>query len=166
MITDIVLISLSLYLSYQVRFDFQIPIFFWDKFVWMIPSLILIKISVFVYFDLYRGMWRYTSLNDLINIVKASIASSLLLGGWVFYRTQFVGVPRSVFLIDLSLTLLFISGLRVTTRISFERLHGHTNFKEFFVSFIKLFEKSSVPGKALLIIGAGDCGEKIYREIR
>ena len=84
MISDIVLILLSLYFSYQIRFDFEISVIFWDQFVWMIPSLILIKILTFIYFDLYRGMWRYTSLNDLINIIKASVVSSLLLGGWVF----------------------------------------------------------------------------------
>ena len=166
MIADIALIILSLYLSYQIRFEFEIPVSFRDQFIWMIPSLILIKISAFAYFDLYRGMWRYTSLNDLINIIKASMVSSLLLGGWIFYKTQFISVPRSVFLIDLSLTLLFISGLRVLTRISFERLNEHTNLKEFFISFFQLFKKESGSTKKILIIGAGDCGEKIYREIR
>lgn len=166
MIADILVILFSLYMSYQIRFDFKISTTFWNQFIWMIPSLLLFKISTFVYFDLYRGMWRYTSLNDLINIIKASVVSSLLLGGWVFFRTHFINVPRSVFLIDLSLTLLFISGLRVLTRISFERLNEHSNFKEFFTSFIQSFKKNSTSAKKLLIIGAGDCGEKLYREIR
>jgi FlaA1/EpsC-like NDP-sugar epimerase len=131
----------------------------------MIPSFILIKIIVFSYFDLYRGMWRYTSLNDLVNIIKATVISSFILGGWIFYKTHFVSIPRSVLLIDLSLTLLFISGLRVLTRISFERLNEHANFKEFFISFIQSFQKSSGSQKRLLIVGAGDCGEKLYREI-
>ncbi|MCK5098564.1 MAG: polysaccharide biosynthesis protein, partial [Desulfobacteraceae bacterium] len=148
------------------RFDFEIPLNCWNKFVGIIPSLILIKLVTFAYFDLYRGMWRYTSLNDLTNIVKASIVSSFLLVGWVFFRTQFINIPRSVFLIDLSLTLIFIAGLRVITRISFERLHEHTSFKEFFKYFLQSFKKDATPAKKLLIIGAGGCGEKILREIR
>ncbi|MCK5310822.1 MAG: polysaccharide biosynthesis protein, partial [Desulfobacteraceae bacterium] len=165
MLTDVLLILLSLYSAYQIRLDFHITKAFWNQFLWMIPSFIVIKISTFIYFDLYRGMWRYTSLNDLINIVKASIASSLLFGGWVYFRTQFVNIPRSVFIIDLSLTLIFIAGLRVFTRISFERLHEHASFKDFFISFLRSFKKGSAAAKKLLIIGAGDCGEKIYREI-
>ncbi|MCK5098175.1 MAG: polysaccharide biosynthesis protein, partial [Desulfobacteraceae bacterium] len=75
MLTDVLFILLSLYSAYQIRLDFHISKAFWNQFLWMIPSFIVIKISTFIYFDLYRGMWRYTSLNDLINIVKASIAS-------------------------------------------------------------------------------------------
>ena len=166
MTADIVLVLFSLYLSYQVRFDFTIPPFIWDRFLWILPSLIIIKIATFMFFDLYRGMWRYTSLNDLVNIVKASIVSSVLLGGWVYFRTEFINIPRSVFLIDLALTLIFITGLRALARISFERLHGYTNYKEFFLSFIQSFLKGNIPAKKLLIVGAGDCGEKIYREIK
>lgn len=163
---DIVLVFLSMFFSYQIRFDFDIPLFFWNEFIWIIPGLILIKIITFAYFDLYRGMWRYTSLNDLTNIVKASIVSSVSLAGFVYFKTEFIGVPRSVFLIDLSLTLIFITGLRALTRISFERLHEYNGFKEYLLSLIHLFKKSSTSSKKLLIIGAGDCGEKIYREIR
>jgi FlaA1/EpsC-like NDP-sugar epimerase len=166
MITDIILIFLSIYFSYQIRFDFQIPKVFLDHFIWMIPSLILIKLAVFAYFDLYRGMWRYTSLNDLINIVKATMVSSILLASWVYFRTRFVSVSRSVFMIDLCLTLIFIAGLRVLTRISFERLNEHSNWKELFNSVIQSFKKSPALSKKILILGAGGCGEKIYREIR
>ncbi len=166
MVVDIVLVLFSLYLSYQVRFDFNIPSVMWDKFLWIIPSLIIIKIGAFIFFDLYRGMWRYTSLNDIINIIKASIVSFIVLVGWVYFKTEFVSIPRSVFLIDLALTLIFITALRAAARISFERLHEFANLKEFFSSFIQSFKKNPVSAKKLLILGAGDCGEKIYREIR
>ncbi len=162
---DIALVLLSLYLSYQIRFDFKVPALFQERLVWMIPMVILIKILTFGYFDLYRGMWRYTSLNDLINIIKAALISSFILGVWVFYKTQFISVPRSVFLIDLSLTLLFVSGLRILTRISFEQLSEYAGLKEFFLSFVQLFKRDVTSAKKLLIIGAGNCGDKIYREI-
>jgi len=164
--TDIVLVFFSLYCSYQIRFDFNIPLNFRNNFIWIIPSLILIKIFIFACFDLYRGMWRYTSLSDLMNIVKASIISSLILVSWVYFRTKFINIPRSVFFIDLSLTLIFITGLRVFTRIGFERLHQYTSFKDFYKFYLQSFKKNGASAKKLLIIGAGDCGEKILREIR
>lgn len=54
---DAFLVLLSLYIAHLVRFDFNMPPEHLRLFYWMIPLVLLIKLSCFYYFDLYRGMW-------------------------------------------------------------------------------------------------------------
>ena len=77
---DIVIVSIAFYLSILFRFDFIIPYELADFLVWENYSiLLLIKIFSFRIFALYRGMWRYTSVWDMLNIVKGNILASLLI---------------------------------------------------------------------------------------
>ena len=69
---DFFLIPLSLIGAFLLRFDFTIPVEVFGLFRHYIPILLLTKLTSFAAFGLYRGMWRYTSISDLINIVKAS----------------------------------------------------------------------------------------------
>ena len=75
---DIVLVAASMYGAYLVRFEFSVPSQFLVLLYKTFPAIILVKIISFYFFDLYRGMWRYTSLADLFNIIKASTISSFL----------------------------------------------------------------------------------------
>jgi len=58
-------------------------------------------------------MWRYTSLVDLFNVLKATAASSALIILAIFFIYRFQGFPRSIFIIDGILTFIFIGGVRV-----------------------------------------------------
>ncbi|MDJ0889000.1 MAG: nucleoside-diphosphate sugar epimerase/dehydratase [Desulfobacterales bacterium] len=163
---DAGLIALSFYTAHLFRFEFDIDTYFYDRMVSVLPLVILTKMVVFHFFDLYRGMWRYTSINDLINILKASVVSSLILISAVLLMTQFQGFSRSVFLIDACFTILLIGGLRFFIRFYFERFgNGHSHLS--FVDILKRFFTSEKSHRNhLLIVGAGNCGEKLYREIR
>ncbi|MGD2272968.1 MAG: nucleoside-diphosphate sugar epimerase/dehydratase [Desulfobacterales bacterium] len=163
---DIVLIIFSFYAAYLVRFDFDIPRLFLLNFYKILPILVAIKVCCFYFFDLYRGMWRYTSVADLINIIKAATVSTLLIMAIVLFGTQFIGYSRSIFLIDWCLTILFIAGFRLAVRFYFESTGEGESWLNTFRSFLTPL-KTKIPGsRNLLIIGAGDCGEKIYRELR
>ena len=100
-ITDIFIVFISIYISVLLRFDFnllqEIKSFFKLEYLLFI---ILIKIFCFRLFSLYRGMWRYTSVWDMINIIKANSLSSLLLIITVYYTIGFEILSRSVFIID------------------------------------------------------------------
>jgi FlaA1/EpsC-like NDP-sugar epimerase len=111
-------------------------------------------------------MWRYTSISDLFNIIKAATFSSLLIVSIIVFRTRFVGYPRSVFIIDWCLTVLLISGFRLTIRLYFEVVKEQKTWDIVSRTLFGSLRKKSLDWKNLLIIGAGDCGEKIYREIR
>ncbi len=164
---DIIFLTGSLYLSHLIRFDFNIPVEFWHPLKRILPLILIIKILCFYYFDLYRGMWRYTSIIDLFNVIKASTISLLVIISFILFSTRFERFSRSVFIIDWCFTVLFISGLRLIVRFYFERFGKDESWTDSFHAFIKnAFIKRKDKSKNLLIIGAGDCGEKIFREIR
>ena len=129
---DIALLFLSFYLAHLVRFDFEIPQKIWETCAGLLPYVIAVKLGCFYYFDLYRGMWRYTGLNDLLNVIKAAAVSSVVLVLFVLWRYRFEGISRSVFLIDFCFTLIFVSGLRISTRIAFEKFSSTMDIRELF----------------------------------
>jgi len=111
--------------------------------------LILIKISVFYIFGLYRGVWKYISVSDLITIFKAvtlGSAFSIIIFTLLF---RFKDFSRVVFFIDWLLLLFLVSGSRILFRVLGE-----------------LFSRVRKEGKNILIFGAGDAGEMVIREIK
>lgn len=63
---DAGLLCLSWFASYLIRFDFSIPEKFTDEMVAILPVAILIKLVCLYIFNVYRGMWRFTSVSDLL----------------------------------------------------------------------------------------------------
>ncbi|MCD4678247.1 MAG: polysaccharide biosynthesis protein [Desulfobacula sp.] len=166
LVIDIILLFCSIYIAFLIRFDFAIPESHWNIFLSIIPYLLCVKLLCFYFFDLYRGMWRYTGINDLINIVKATTSSTFCIIVLILYINRFEHVSRSVFIIDWCLTILFIVGLRVITRLCFSKFTETIGYKEFKEVVLQMVRVNRKTGKAILIIGAGDCGEMICREFR
>jgi FlaA1/EpsC-like NDP-sugar epimerase len=164
--TDVAIWSAAWLLAFLIRFDFDIPRLRFNQWKQLFPYILIIKFIIFYWFDLYRGMWRYTSISDLFNIIKAATFSSLLVVSIIVFRTRFVGYPRSVFIIDWCLTVLLISGFRLGIRLYFEVVKEQKTWDIVSRTLFGSLRKQSLDWKNLLIIGAGDCGEKIYREIR
>lgn len=162
---DVLLVATGWYASHLVRFDFAIPAENLNSLKFM-PYIIIVKIAVFYFFDLYQGMWRYTSISDLLNVIKATSVSSLLIISFILYKTGFIGFARSVFIIDWCLTILLIAGFRLSVRIYFEFVEEDKSWRSALRRVVLPLRAASSDAKNLLIIGAGDCGEKIYREIR
>ena len=75
---DIILLGTSWYAAFLLRYNFDLPMDSAVMAVRLLPVVILIKIIAFYFFNVYRGMWRYTSLIDLFNIIKASVLSTLV----------------------------------------------------------------------------------------
>lgn len=150
---DICALLLAHLLGYYLRFDFS---FFGLNRTYLsvvIPLLLFVKIPLFYICGLYSGMWRYTSIRDLNNIIKAVFVSSGVVIVLILYLNRFQGVSRSVFVLDALFTFLFVCAIRVTIRC----------LKNKEVS--SLTPSKSVKNK-LLLIGAGDAAEKIVREVR
>jgi len=110
-------------------------------------------------------MWRYTSIVDLLNIIKASTFSTLLIVSFILFKTRFIDHSRSVFLIDWFLTISLIAGFRLCVRLFFEQFSKDQPSPSDFLSIFRILSKRKKDRKNLIIIGAGDCGEKIFREI-
>ncbi|HPA15862.1 MAG TPA: nucleoside-diphosphate sugar epimerase/dehydratase [Desulfobacterales bacterium] len=165
--SDLFLILASFLGAHLIRFEFNIPrqmvVSLWK----VMPLVLIVKIICFYFFDLYSGMWRYTSISDLLNVIKASCASTFIIVILILFSNRFEGFSRSVFLIDLCLTILFIAGFRLIVRLYFEQVSKKKRWRDTIRDLLKNFlTKGRGNSKNLLIIGAGDCGEKMYREIR
>jgi FlaA1/EpsC-like NDP-sugar epimerase len=163
---DMLFLTGSLFLAYLIRFDFHLIKPHSLLLYQILPFVLIIKAVCFYFFDLYRGMWRYTSIADLLNIIKASSVSTLLIICLIlFTHSRFVGFSRSVFIIDWCFTVLLISGYRLCIRLYFERISNDKTSSIFTRQVLTMFFKKLPETKKLLIIGAGSGGEKIYREI-
>lgn len=162
---DILLICVSMTGAYLIRFEFSIPDHFLSSHIRFLPWVVVTKIIGFYLFNLYRGMWRYTSIVDMLNIIKAASSGSLVLIAVVLFTSRFIGYSRSVFIIDWFLTILLISGFRISVRLFFENFSTEELSPSLLLTIFKSFSKKTRGQKNLLIVGAGYMGEKIYREI-
>ncbi len=155
---DLLLLVAAHLLAYAIRFDGTIfsPGKL-TKISIVLPVLLPLKLVLFYLFGVYRGMWRYTSLADLLNILKACVVAGFITLGGILLLNRFEGFSRSVFVLDALLTFLFIVGFRVSLRL----LYQNTSC----LPFLREDSSTRQRRKRLLIIGAGDAAEKVMREI-
>jgi FlaA1/EpsC-like NDP-sugar epimerase len=165
-ILDVLMIMTAILTAYALRFDFQIPEPFFSRMIKIVPFLIGTKIVAFHYFDLYRGMWRFTGIMDLMNIIRAATISTLLITLTLLMTTHFKGYPRSAFLIDWCLTIFLVGGLRLCVRFCFEKFKSENGQRSFSQVFRQIIRRRNPRNRNLLIIGAGISGETLLREIR
>jgi FlaA1/EpsC-like NDP-sugar epimerase len=142
-----VLIACSVYAAFWLRFDGDIPAELASLAVRTLPLLLLIRVLVFIPFRLFDGLWRYTSLWDLRNIIAGTIASSALFRFVLAVLEPGVDYPPSILVIDSILLIFLMSGVRLTRRLYAERGQGPRT-------------------RRILVFGAGDAGEMIVRDMR
>lgn len=147
-IFHIVLIILSYLSAFFIRFDFSLPVVYYPALSKTLPLLILIKLLLFYFFGLFTGLWRYVSIGDLWRIIIANVISSLMFFLSVIFYHGLTGFPRSIFVLDFILCTVFVSGVRLFTRLIRE------------MSKIDLSQKK----KKTIIIGAGDAGVLTLKE--
>src|SRR5690606_3347052 len=91
------LVALANYIAFWLRFENAVPR--WE-FYQPLPALLIIRSVLFVPFRLYEGLWRYTSIEDLRNIVAGVGLSSCAFALYVYGYLGMVEYPRSVLFID------------------------------------------------------------------
>jgi FlaA1/EpsC-like NDP-sugar epimerase len=161
LLLDICFIVFSYTLAILLHNDFVLSALSARDTLNALPLLITVKILVFVTSNLYRSIWKYASLHDLIEIFKtvsiASICSSLVL---VFFEQGF-HLSRVVVVLDWGILLALVSCSRVLWRLYQERYHRGAGFP--------VMGKDDDPQNELkrrtLIVGAGDAGNMLLREI-
>jgi FlaA1/EpsC-like NDP-sugar epimerase len=141
------LIVISNYLAFWLRFDGQITANAWSLMVQMLPWLIAVRGATFIPFRLYEGLWRYTGIWDLRNIIVGIVSSTVIFYLVVHWGFTLEAYPRSVFIIETLLLIFFMGGIRLARRLSKDlgRLQGE---------------------KRVLIYGAGDAGEMVLRDMK
>lgn len=142
------LAALSNWLAFVLRFDETIPAHEWELFTTMLPLLLTIRALSFYPFRLYDGLWRYTSLWDVRDLAFSIAVSTLAFAGIIRFGMGIRSYPSSIFVIDALLLLCLLTGLRVLPRLIRETRWMGTGRKR------------------VLIVGAGDAGAMIVREMR
>ncbi|HYX31247.1 MAG TPA: hypothetical protein VE863_22115 [Pyrinomonadaceae bacterium] len=146
---DIVLIVLAYWSAYALQFGPASDSPAWKLFLRTLPVLVVVRLAAFLMFGVYRGIWRYTSMDDLLAFAKAVVVGSFLSMLIILFRFRFQGFSRAVFLIDALVMLLLLAGSRVAFR--------------FFRTVLP--SGAGADGCRVLIYGAGDAGELLLREL-
>ncbi len=147
---DAFLITFSYYAAYALLFGSFENTSNWDLFIKTAPLLVVLKLFAFLAVGVYRGIWRYTSVNDLITFTKGVAIGSVLSVLTVLVLYRFEDFSRQVFVLDSIILLLLLLGSRMAFRLIRELLPNAV----------------VTEGCRVLIYGAGDGGEMLLRELR
>jgi UDP-GlcNAc:undecaprenyl-phosphate GlcNAc-1-phosphate transferase len=149
---DAFAIVLAYYGAYLLRFDARVVEPYYGQMLRSMPVVLVSQLATFLVLGLYSTVWRYTSVRDLMALLRAG------LGGWVAsvlivtFLFRFEGLSRSAFVIDGLLLIIGLTATRASVRWFQSVLaYGRT--------------KAAAPSKRTLIYGAGDGGELVVREL-
>lgn len=146
---DVVLIILSYYGAYTLLFGPIAETGAWTLFLRTVPVLVCVKMFAFLAAGVYRGLWRYISIDGVVVFAKAvtlgAVGSILTL----LIAFRFEGLSRAVFVLDTMILFLLLTGSRFAFRL--------------FRHALPVTEASGT--RRVLIYGAGDGGELLLREV-
>lgn len=149
-VLDGFLIALAYYYSYVILFGKFEETANWDLFINSLPLLIVLKLLAFLLAGVYRGIWRYTSIKDLVTFSKGVALGSILSVLAILLVYRFEGFSRTLFVLDAFLLLAALSASRLAFR--------------FFRQLLPMPIRED--GRRVLIYGAGDGGELVLRELK
>jgi UDP-GlcNAc:undecaprenyl-phosphate GlcNAc-1-phosphate transferase len=146
---DVVLIVLAYWSAYAIKFEPFSDSPAWKLFLRTLPVLVVVRLAAFLFFGVYRGIWRYTSIDDLMAFAKAVAAGSVVSVVIVLFKFRFEGYSRAIFVIDALVMLSLLAGSRIAFRFFRQVLPAANGEKT----------------RRVLIYGAGDAGELLLREL-
>jgi FlaA1/EpsC-like NDP-sugar epimerase len=148
---DSLLVGLSYFAAFYLRFNMEpaprYVVMAWDT----LPVIVACSLAALLALRVYRMMWRYTSLADLVRLTQALtlgvLGAVLVMVLW----TRLAGYPRTVFVITWAIALFFLAGIRILGRSLFER--GARD--------LQTGEEQRV-----ILVGAGRAAEMLLTELR
>jgi len=162
--TDAVLVSVALYLAFLLRFDFDVPARYVHLLRTVFIYVVIVKLATFLMSGLYNKWWRYSGMRDLASLLQASVVASALAvmaaeliakyaqSPFFVHNREITAtsLPRGVIFLDWMLAFLIMGGARLVARAFWERPWR---------------EDLSRDRKKVLVVGAGDAGELVVREM-
>ena len=152
-----IVFTLCYWLAWLLRFEFEIPRIHMQALEQSLPFVVGVQLAVGVFFGFYRGWWRYVGVADVIRLVFG-LSLALAITGVLWYgfdatgaQGPLTGVSRGALLIDWAFSLLLLFGARVAIRVARDRTRGSSDHPDRI--------------SRVIIIGAGDAGETLAREI-
>ncbi len=145
---DVVAAGAAWYVAFLLRFNFEIPAGY-SGMIWRhMPWIMAVQASVFWYFGLYRGIWRYASLPDLRRLFLAVVVAAAVIASVLFMSR--IPAPRSVLILDPLLLVLFMGGSRFAYRVHKER---------------RISGLLPATREPVLVLGAGKAGASLIAEL-
>ncbi|MGB5824680.1 MAG: nucleoside-diphosphate sugar epimerase/dehydratase [Proteocatella sp.] len=155
---DIILVQLAAYISLEICFDFTSNTqYMMYKVIYqehMIPYII-IMILTFYAFGLYRSLWRYASINEMISVIMASFWSNAVIFG-IFLLMKVI-FPKNFYIINIFMIAALIGGFRFSYRALRRLKIDRYSYKK--------TRRKERPYKKILILGAGDAGALTAKEL-
>ncbi len=145
---DLLMVPAAWLLAYWMRFNLEpIPSQYLDMALHVLPLVMGLCASIYWLFGLYRGVWRFASLPDLIRIFKAVTAATVAVVAALFVYNRLQDLPRSVPPLFLLLQLMLLAGPRLSYR------------------WLKDHRLALGTGSRVLVVGAGRAGEMLVRDM-
>ncbi len=145
---DMILINLAVYSALLLRFEAQIPLQYLQACTVLMPLFTVITVMFFFGLKLYQRIWEYASLGEMLAILRAttcSMAAVIILA----FAFDLGHLPRSVYILAWIMMNALIGASRISWRL---------------VRDVFLTSRSKT-AKKVLIVGAGDAGAILAREI-
>lgn len=148
---DMVVLVAAFWGAYLLRFDFAVPFDSLRSMLILTPFVAVLQTIVLRSFGVHRAVGRYVSLEDLDSFVWSALIWLVPMLGVRFLLPDGVWrVPASVSLMDTVLAIVGIIGVRLAQRLAAEAWHASEEHE---------------PSKRVLLVGAGDAGAKVAREL-
>ncbi len=138
----------AIVVAFIIRFDGNVPPVWENAYAEIIPPVVISTLLMCGVFKLNKSLWRYASIAELVDVVKATASSDALCATVL----TFMGfkLPRSIFVLYPIFLLIFIGGGRFAYRL----------FRQFRLGGLELNVQN------VMIIGAGDAGSMLIKEIQ
>ena len=146
-----ILPAASLYIALLLRLDLDESRISYSAFVYWGLILVVLRVVALVYFKAHTGLWRYVSVPDLIGVIKATTAATIVFTVLGFIFANSFEIPRSIYLIEWGAHIFLAGGLRTAVRVGRERMKDTGD---------------QVPKRRMVIIGAGDAGAAFCAQIK
>lgn len=150
---DAIIIIVCAFLAVFLRFDGDVPYNYLQNTIISLPALVAARLITFYVLKLYSRVWRYASIREFSIIVCAGVVSSALFYLYLILTNNIYTLPRSVHIISMVFVILGIGATRLTIRLYSHYKSERTNGLD------------GTENKNILIVGAGDAGAIIAREV-
>src|SRR5581483_8272668 len=148
---DAVLVVMAFYGAYLLRFDGNLPKEQLEVVMKTLPLVIVLQMPFLLVGGVYRGMWRYTGISDLVTIAKSVALATSFSAVVVLVLYHFRGPSRGASILNGVLLLCLMALTRLSFRLMRTLVEGRAKFHP--------------DARPVLIYGAGDSGEMLIREI-
>lgn len=148
---DLLVAAAAYTAAYLLRFDFSWEGYYSAVFLKTIPAVMFSYLMASYYFGLNRGLRHYASFGDILNVAKAAYSAALVQAAFILFVTQ-GRFPRSILVMTPMLTLGGVAVAHAFVRYAKELFQGRG--------------ASALPTRTAVIVGAGDLGELVYRQMR